>query len=452
MTSGKRGSRSARSAPRVGLFGKLGSGNIGNDASMEAVLGYLMADHPDVIVDAMCGGWQSVTERYGIQAIPMCWYHKHDQAVSRLPDTALKIMGKGIDVFRTAAWVRRHDAVIVPGMGVLEASLPLRSTEFPYAMFLVCTCSRLFRTKLALVSVGAGTINNRMTRWLFNTAARFAYYRSYRNAGSRDAMRQRGLNTARDHVYPDLAFAHPISAIAPGDPQIVCVGVMEYHGSDNDREHADEIRLSYVTGMKRFVRWLVDNDRKVRLIVGDTNGSDDGVVGEILADLRESRPDLDPSSVIAQPVISFADVMEAMQPAGSVVAIRFHNVLAALKLCKPTIAISYSPKHDALMDDMGVSMFCQGVYPFDFDLLIRRFAELEINSAQLRQDLMERNAVNERLLRDQFAELSAVLFSDAKSTRPAEEYEPAGLGPGRKWNVPSSMPGPEHIEAGDSYE
>jgi len=430
VTSGKPGGRRARSAtaPRVGLFGKLGSGNIGNDASMEAVLGYLKADHPDAIVDAMCAGWRRVTEQYGIQAIPMCWYHKHEQAVSGLPAIALKVLGKGIDVFRTAAWIRRHDAVIVPGMGVLEASLPLRATEFPYAMFLLCGCSRLFRTKVALVSVGAGTINQRMTRWLFNAAAQFAFYRSYRNTGSRDAMRQRGLDTARDHVYPDLAFALPAPAITPGDPQIVCVGVMEYHGSNNDREHADEIRSSYVAGMKRFVRWLVDNDRKVRLIVGDTNGSDDGVVGEILADLRESRPDLDPSSVIAQPVISFADVMQAMLPAGSVVAIRFHNVLAALKLCKPTIAIGYSPKHDALMADMGVSRFCQPVYPFDFDLLIQRFAELESSSSQLREDLMERNAVNERLLRDQFAELSAVLFPDAASARPAEEYEPARPG------------------------
>ena len=139
-------------------------------------------------------------------------------------------------------------------------------------------------------------------------------------------------------------------------------------------------------GMKRFVRWLVDNDRKVRLIIGDTNGSDDSVVQEILADLRLSRPDLDPSWVVAQPVVTFADIMQAILPAGSVVAIRFHNVLAALKLCKPTIAISYSPKHDALMADMGVSGFCQPVNPLDFDLLIQRFTELESSSAQLRQD------------------------------------------------------------------
>ena len=430
MTARKPGGKRARSAvaPRVGLFGKLGSGNIGNDASMEAVLGFLSSDHPDAILDAMCTGSESVTDRYGIPAIPLFWYQQHMDAASGLPAIALKALGKGIDAFRTMAWVRRHDVVIVPGMGVLETSLPLPTWEFPYSMFLLGGSSRIFGTKVALVSVGAGVINHRVTRWLFNVAARFAYYRSYRNTGSRDAMRQRGLDTAQDPIYPDLAFALPSPAIDPGDAQIVCVGVMEYHGSNDDREHADEIRSSYVGGMKRFVRWLVDHDRRVLLLIGDTNGSDECVVQEILADLRESRPDLDPSRVTAQPVISFSDVMQAIQPAGSVIAIRFHNVIGALKLCKPTIAIGYSPKHEALMADMGVPQFCQPVYPFDFDLLIQRFAELESDSVQLRQVLAERNEAAREFLRTQFAELSAVLFPAAEQVRPAAEYEPARPG------------------------
>ena len=53
-----RGGRSP-AAPRVGLFGLLGSGNIGNDASMESVLGYLRARHPGAVVDAMCMGPES---------------------------------------------------------------------------------------------------------------------------------------------------------------------------------------------------------------------------------------------------------------------------------------------------------------------------------------------------------------------------------------------------------
>ena len=416
------GSRKRSTAAlRVGLFGKLGSGNIGNDASMEAVLEYLRSDHPDVIVDVMCTGPGSVTGRYGIPATPLFWYHQHARAHSGLPAIAVKVLGKGIDAFRTAVWVRQHDVAIVPGMGVLETSLPLPTWEFPYAMFLLGISSRLFGTKVALVSVGAGVINRRLPRLLFNTAARLAYYRSFRNTGSRDAMRQRGLDTTRDHVYPDLAFALPAPAFHPGDPQVVCVGVMEYHGSNDDRERADEIRSSYVGGMKRFVRWLVDHDRKVLLLIGDTNGSDERVIDEILADLRDSRPDLDPAQVVAQPVISFADVMRVIQPAGTVVAIRFHNVLGALMLCKPTIAIGYSPKHEALMAEMGVSRFCQPVYPFDFELLIKRFAELESNSAQLTQTLAEHNETNRRLLREQFGELSAVLF-------PATDVERTAVG------------------------
>lgn len=44
--------RAARETPvRVGVFGLLGSGNLGNDGSLEAVLGYLRTEHPDAPVE-----------------------------------------------------------------------------------------------------------------------------------------------------------------------------------------------------------------------------------------------------------------------------------------------------------------------------------------------------------------------------------------------------------------
>ena len=61
---------------------------------------------------------------------------------------------------------------------------------FPYALFLLSASGRLFRTKVAMVSVGAGAVNQPVTRWLFNSAARLAFYRSYREPGAREAMRQ----------------------------------------------------------------------------------------------------------------------------------------------------------------------------------------------------------------------------------------------------------------------
>ena len=139
MTAGESASGVERSAAplRVGIFGNLGSGNIGNDASMEAVLRYFSSDHPSAILDAMCGGASEVTARYGIPAIPLYWYHMHDKRVSGMRAILLKVLGKAADVFRTAAWVRRHDVVIVPGMGSLRRACRCG----PGGFHTPCSCS-----------------------------------------------------------------------------------------------------------------------------------------------------------------------------------------------------------------------------------------------------------------------------------------------------------------------
>lgn len=419
--TGKR-EQSITAASRVGLFGYLGSGNIGNDASMESVLRYLSADHPDAIVDAMCMGPERLKGEYGIEAIPLLWYQKYERQASGLTAIALKVLGKGADAFRTASWVRRHDVVIVPGMGVLEASLPVRPWGYPYTMFLLCASGRIFGTKVALVSVGANVANQRLTRWLFNSAARLAFYRSYRDIGSRDAMPQRGLDSTQGHIYPDLVFGIPAPPYDPGDAQTVGVGVMAYYGTNDDRGQADEMYASYVEKMKSFVRWLVDSGRRIRLLVGDT--ADDSVVQEILADLRAHRPNLEASWVVAEPVSSFAELTRAMAPVGTVVATRYHNVMCALKLSKPTLSIGYAAKNDVLMADMGLSEFCQSARSLDVGRLIEQFTELESRSAQLRRTMGERNTANARLLDDQFTTLSAVLFPARDPAGAAAEQPP----------------------------
>ena len=396
-------------APRVGLFGLLGTGNIGNDASMESVLRYLRTEHGDAIVDAMCKGPEHVQAHYGIEAVPLLWSQKYEQRTSGVTTIALKVLGRGVDAFRTASWVRRHDVVIVPGMGVLEATTPLRPWQTPYAMFLLCASGRIFGTKVALVNVGANVMNQRLTRWLFNWAARLAFYRSYRDIGSREAMRQRGLDTTRDPIYPDLVFGIPAPPYDPGDVQTVGVGVMAYRGSNDDRGQADEIYASYVEKMSFFVRWLVDSGHRVRLFTGDV--SDDCALREILANLQIHRPDLEPGRIVAETATSFAELTRAMAPVGTVVATRYHNVICALKLSKPTISLGYAAKNIAVMADAGLSEFCQFINQLDVDLLIEQFTELEKRSAQLRQEIAERNMVNARLLDDQFAMLSAALFS-----------------------------------------
>jgi len=399
----------------VGLFGLVGTSNIGNEGMLEAVVNWLRTDHPDAIIDFMCTGPERVKARYGAPAIPLSWYQKHERAPG-VAAIVLRMLGKGFDVFRVASWVRKHDVVIVPGAGVLEATLPVGPWWCPYMMFLASASGRAFGTKVAMVSVGSSVPGRGLTKWFITSAARLAFYRSYRDTGSYDAMRRAGIDVTQDHVYPDLAFALPIPPTGPGDPLTVGVGVMEYHGTNDDRRHADEIHASYMEKMKRFVRWLADSGHKIRLFGGD-NLWDDSVVEEILADLRAYRPDLEPMWAVAEPATSLEELMREMAPVGTVVAIRYHNVLCALKLSKPTLSISYARKHDLMMADMGLSEFCQFANTFDVDRLIEQFTELKNRSAQLTRTMAERNAEKAQLLGHQFAELSTLLFPEDGQAR-----------------------------------
>jgi polysaccharide pyruvyl transferase WcaK-like protein len=399
---------------RVGVFGLLGSGNLGNDGSLEAVLGYLRAEHPEAVVDALCGGPEVVAARYGIPATRLHWYRGEYRTASRAGAIAAKGLGKLVDAVRTAAWVRRHDVVIVPGMGVLEATLPLRPWGFPYSLFLLCATGRLLRTRVALVSVGAAAIGSRPTRALVRWSARLAAYRSYRDTQSRDAMRATGVDTTRDEVYPDLAFALPTppASTPSGGPGPVCVGVMAFHGGDDDRARAEEIHRRYLDGTTRFVRALVEDGRPVRLLTGDA--CDAPVVAAIL-------DAVDSPLVTAAEAASLADLTKETAAADTVVATRYHNLVCALKAGTPTLALSYAAKSDALMDRMGLAAYCHPAREVDADRLLEQFRELERRSAELRRILAERNRVAARQLDDQFRALTTALFPAADHAHARQE-------------------------------
>jgi polysaccharide pyruvyl transferase WcaK-like protein len=388
------------SGPRVGLFGILGSGNLGNDGSLDAVVTFLRDKHPDARLDFMCMGPDRVRAVYGAPATWLQWYESRGTATGARA-VVRKIVGRLIDPFRTYAWVRRQDVVIVPGMGVLEATLPLRPWAFPYSLFWLAVCARLTGARVALVSVGSSVIRKRLTRWFVTRAARLARYRSYRDELSRDALREMGVDVSGDQVYPDLAFALPVPE--PGARGgAVGVGVMAYYGGNDDRPRAAELHERYVTAMSGFVRTLVDRGRPVRLFIGDV--ADLPVVDRILAEV--------PGDVVAEPLTTLHDLMTQMSEVDTVVATRYHNVLCGLKVGKPTLSVGYAAKNDVLMAAMGLGEFCQPASSVGLGRLIEQFDELEGRGAELAAVLAARNQAIRARLEQQFATLSTLISGD----------------------------------------
>lgn len=399
---------------RIGLFGRLGAHNLGNDASLEAILAFLARALPAAEVDCMCSGPDDVASRYGLPATHLHWLHAELGVRSRLARLCLTVprivVGAVVDAVRTASWVRRHDVVIVPGMGVLESTVPQRLWQVPYSLFLLSQSGRLFATKVAFVGVGASPTKERLTGRLLATAGRLAHYRSFRDQYSLDTARTAGMAGEHDRVYPDLAFA--LSTPAPGaESRTVGVGVMAYFGGSADRPRADAIHAAYVEQLTLFVRWLVDTGHQVRLVIGDA--ADEPVARKILAEtLAPVRP-ADTPSVVFHPVASFAELMTQLSSLDAVVATRFHNVLGALACGRPTIAVGYGEKHRALMAQMGVGEFVHDIRSLDADLLKRQFTTLQTQRDQVERTLAAASRHNRAHLEEQFDELRTALFAAA---------------------------------------
>jgi polysaccharide pyruvyl transferase WcaK-like protein len=402
--------------PQVGLLGLFGQGNLGNDGSLEAILAYLRDRHPDAALDVRCNQPELVSGQYGIPATQLRWFRPEDHQEPGLAGKARKALGiglgLGIDAVRTTGWVRRHDVVIVPGMGVLEATLPLRPWHLPYVMYLLSTTGQAFGTRVALVSVGSNVIQQKLTRQLVVAAGRKAHYRSFRDERAKAAMREMGVDTSGDPVYPDLAFSLPDPAGIPRVPGAVGVGIMEYSGGNDDRHRADEIRAAYIAGMTRLVLWLVDQGRPVRLLAGDT--IDQRVVDGVVDDVRAKRPDLSPAALVAEPAYTLGQLMQQLATVQTVVATRYHTVICALKLGKPTLAVGYGAKFDALMAGMEMTDFTQSARALDVDQMLEQFGELERRAPELVATVTARTAANAELLDRQFSQLSALLFASER--------------------------------------
>jgi polysaccharide pyruvyl transferase WcaK-like protein len=126
-------------------------------------------------------------------------------------------------------------------------------------------------------------------------------------------------------------------------------------------------------------------------VVGDAT-CDIGVAPEIIARVADRhltliRTALSPSH------LHRAAVTAAPASARFVVAARYHNVIFALRLNKPTIAIAYAPKHEVLMTETNLSNFVQHAAALDAGLLIEQFNELVTCSDSLAREISQYNAV-----------------------------------------------------------
>ena len=111
------------------------------------------------------------------------------------------------------------------------------------------------------------------------------------------------------------------------------------------------------------------------------------MIGEFRSALKARLGSYDEDRVIDQPIVSVQDVLAELAATDVVVANRFHNVLFAMLLDKPTITISFHHKCSSLMSQMEVSEYCHDIHQMDADRLIAQFQELERNEQAVKRTI-----------------------------------------------------------------
>jgi len=364
-------------APRVAMFGIFGRSNLGNEATLAACIASLRQRLPGAQVVCIGPHGCEVTAGHGLELIEMeplrvrhHFWRFYRTALGRGAAFVTQLATEPRRRRLATDRMRNFDLLVIPGTGILDdfGQGPL---DLPHHLLRWCLAARRASVPVHFLSVGAEVVPGRLTRRILRQAAELSAYLSYRDEESRQNAESLGVS-APARICPDLAFSLPRTVLPAFDPvawppRRVGIGVMGYYGWNREKAVGERIYLDYVAKLTHFVSWLLERNLSIRLLTGDT-GPDARPIRE-LAETFGSR-------VIAEPIADFHDLLGQIAQTDIVVGTRFHNVLLALLLERPTVSIGYSTKNDSLLAEFGLGDYCQDIETFQVDRLVAQFEKL----------------------------------------------------------------------------
>ncbi|MBA8878896.1 polysaccharide pyruvyl transferase family protein [Phyllobacterium myrsinacearum] len=391
---------------KICLLGQFGSGNTGNDGSLEAMLNFLRSLPQTAELVCICSNPELVEKEYNVKSIGISgivlqgkWYIRFNTLLADIPRRIASL-------YMLLASLGGVDLMVIPGTGILD---DFQETPFgwPFVLFRWCLAARLRSTKIAFVSIGAGPIEHSLSRWFLRSAAKMAHYRSYRDKYSLAYMKKAGLRVDHDYQFPDIAFRLPVPSL-PRPEHIgvltVGVGVMDYRGWSKDAIFGEAINRLYIGKLASFVCWLLEEGHDVRLLTGDER--DWRAVRDIIEKVSGTMSGNAMDRITVGRGATLHELMNEMSRVNIVIATRYHNIVCALKLARPTISLGYAQKNDELLAQFG-QHYCQHIETFDVEVLKDQTREILAVLDDVHVQLATRNvtvqqelSVQERLLND----------------------------------------------------
>jgi len=406
----------------ISFFGNFGMQNFGNECTLQAILQNVTRFLPEAKANCICTYPQDASARHGIPASLISYrYAKGSTSTERDQDASTVIRFLRRLLIRlpleVIQWVKAFrvlkgtSLLVMTGTGML-GDFGIGPFDLHYEILKWSILAKIRRCKLLFVSVGAGPIAHPLSRWIVKRAISLADYRSYRDDFSKEYLSSIGFDTRNDPVYPDLAFSlRPEtrgSRSREADSGVICLGLMDYYGKGSVQEYSEAIYQDYLEKTTDILAWLLDRKYTVRLLIGDSS-YDRRIKGDVIKRLQERGSKYEKGQVVDDPVSSVEQLIAQLGEADIVIATRFHNILLALLLNKPVIALSYHEKIASLMAGVGMGEYCQNVDRLDVDLLVEQFLKLEKNAGIVKSSIEGKVEHYRKALDQQYAHIFNLL-------------------------------------------
>lgn len=396
---------------RVGLWGPCGSGNMGNEMTMAALVQNLRRLHPEIVLRGFSTNPADTFERYGIPSSLMMAPRRRRTrglrgAARRAADRALAPVRQAAFMNQARQQLKDLDLLVFGGTGILTDSWGGPS-GFPYNVFMWTSLSRLSGTRVAVVSAGAGPLDSGLSRRLIGSALGQAAYRSFRDEYSSQLVESLGV-TGRNHVSPDLAFSltFPGARQALSDEhrrEIAIVG-LPYRKPGHWEKPSEAVYERYLDVMAEFTCWLMAAGYTVRLVPTHVR-MDLTFISDLKSRVALKSANASPGRLLAEEAETFDQIAAQLSAASITVSSRFHGVVFSYLVGTPVLGVSYHPKMDALMKGFGQGEFCVDLPTADVADLKARFARIQAGRQDVSCNIRRTLDVYKTALSEQYERL-----------------------------------------------
>ena len=423
---------------KIGLLDHLGHGNLGDDATLDAVAQQIRRRWPDVKLIGLSLNPFDTRQRHGIPSYAIRRDSKSPPSPERpVSSTApLKARLKRLasrcriyPVLRTInlAVIRTPKAFLQELLFLAECLRIVRSLDilimcgggqlldwggpwsFPHTLLKWTLLAKLSGVPCYYLNVGAGPLRDSLSRFFVKLALLFSDYVSFRDESSRVLVQGIGFRRTAD-VFPDNVYGLEIpdfhvdhtrssarlmvgfSPMAYRDPRV----------SFWDKDQAAYDR--YIYQLELFALSLARDRNRLRLFITEIS-FDSLAIGDLYRALKSNLTISEACSITRSHISDASSLFSEMFSMDCIVTSRFHGVVFAHLMNKPVLAISPHPKVSNLMKDVGLSAYCVDIRTFDLDLVTNVFGRLVQNQDNIKRRMAETTALHKEKLLHQFDRL-----------------------------------------------